>query len=81
MATELGELGITVNAVAPGLVPTEAARAGQPAKFFDLVAQTQILKTPVAPGDVADAVTYLAGARMVTGQTLTVNGGATMGAV
>lgn len=83
MATELGEFGITVNAVAPGLVPTAAARAGQPAEFFDFVVQTQILQMPVSPTDIANAVAYLAGpeARMVTGQTLTVNGGATMGAV
>ena len=84
MATELGGHGITVNAVSPGLVPTDAGRAGgQTDEFYEFVVGTQILKRPLSPQDIAEAVAYFAGpgARMVTGQVLTVNGGATMGAV
>ncbi len=46
-----------------------------------LVAEGQCLQEPIVPTDIAEAVAYLASpeARMVTGQTLLVNGGATMG--
>jgi 3-oxoacyl-[acyl-carrier protein] reductase len=81
MARELGPSGIAVNAVAPGLVTTEVTSQTVPAEYRDLVAKGQCLQVPILPSDIADAVTYLCGpaARMVTGQTLLVNGGATMG--
>jgi 3-oxoacyl-[acyl-carrier protein] reductase len=81
MARELGPFGIAVNAVAPGLVTTEITRETVPAEYRKLVAEGQCLREPILPPDIATAVAYLAGplARMVTGQTLLVNGGATMG--
>jgi 3-oxoacyl-[acyl-carrier protein] reductase len=81
MARELGLSGIAVNAVAPGLVTTEITRETVPAEYRELVAKGQCLQVPILPSDIADAVAYLCGpaARMVTGQTLLVNGGATMG--
>ena len=81
MARELGPSGIAVNAVAPGLVTTEITAETVPAEYRELVAKGQCLQVPILPADIADAVAYLAGpaARMVTGQTLLVNGGATMG--
>jgi 3-oxoacyl-[acyl-carrier protein] reductase len=81
MARELGPSGIAVNAVAPGLVTTEITAETVPAEYRELVAKGQCLQVPILPTDIADAVAYLAGpaARMVTGQTLLVNGGATMG--
>ncbi len=81
MARELGPDGIAVNAVAPGLVTTEVTAETVPAEYRELVAKGQCLQVPILPGDVAEAVTYLCSpaARMVTGQTLLVNGGATMG--
>lgn len=83
MARELGPFGITVNGVAPGLVTTEVTEETIPAEYRRQVAENQILTEPLAPLDVAQAVAYLASpaARMVTGQTLLVNGGATMGPV
>jgi 3-oxoacyl-[acyl-carrier protein] reductase len=81
MARELGPAGIAVNAVAPGLVTTEITEQTVPEEYRRQVAQGQCLQEAILPGDIADAVAYLAGpaARMITGQTLLVNGGATMG--
>lgn len=82
MARELGPSGIAVNAVAPGLVTTEITEQTVPEEYRRLVAEGQCLQMPIVPSDIADAVAYLCGpaARMITGQTLLVNGGATMGA-
>lgn len=81
IARELGPSGIAVNAVAPGLVTTEITEQTVPEQYRRLVAEGQCLQQPILPADIAQAVTYLASpeARMVTGQTLLVNGGATMG--
>jgi 3-oxoacyl-[acyl-carrier protein] reductase len=81
MARELGPSGIGVNAVAPGLVTTEITEQTVPEEYRRLVAEGQCLQVPIVPSDIADAVAYLCGpgARMITGQTLLVNGGATMG--
>jgi NAD(P)-dependent dehydrogenase (short-subunit alcohol dehydrogenase family) len=81
MARELGPSGIAVNAVAPGLVTTEITEQTVPEEYRRLVADGQCLQVPIVPADIADAVAYLCGpaARMITGQTLLVNGGATMG--
>lgn len=81
MARELGPLGITVNAVGPGLVTTEITRQTLTEEFRQHVADGQCIPTPIEPTDVAGAVAYLCSpqARLVTGQTLLVNGGAAMG--
>jgi 3-oxoacyl-[acyl-carrier protein] reductase len=81
MARELGPSGIAVNGVAPGLVTTEITTQTVSEEYRDLVAKGQCLQVPILPQDIADAVAYLCSpsARMVTGQTLLVNGGATMG--
>lgn len=82
MARELGPAGIAVNAVAPGLVTTEITEQTVPGEYRKIVAQGQCLQEAILPSDIADAVAFLCGpgARMITGQTLLVNGGATMGA-
>jgi 3-oxoacyl-[acyl-carrier protein] reductase len=81
MARELGPFGIAVNAVSPGLVTTEVTSETVPEEYRRQVAQGQCLREPLLPSDIAEAVAYLASpaARLVTGQTLLVNGGATMG--
>jgi acetoacetyl-CoA reductase/3-oxoacyl-[acyl-carrier protein] reductase len=72
----LGPKGISVNAVAPGMVLTEMALA-LPAEFRDRALQETVLKRLVEPGDVANAVVFLLSdaARMITGQVLQVDSG------
>lgn len=82
MARELGPYGIAVNAVSPGLVTTEVTEQTVPSEYRKHVANNQCLTEAIVPSDIAQAVAYLASpsARLVTGQNLMVNGGATMGA-
>lgn len=80
MARELGQHGIAVNAVAPGLTLTEATE-GAPERRWKQYRSNQLLPRDAAPGDVAAAVAYLLSddGGFVTGQTLAVNGGMTLG--
>jgi 2-hydroxycyclohexanecarboxyl-CoA dehydrogenase len=78
LAQELGPMGITVNAVAPGLIDTPMIRAaGAPDDLYDAV----IRRTPVGrlgvADDVAAAVAFLVSeeAGFTTGQVLSPNGG------
>jgi NAD(P)-dependent dehydrogenase (short-subunit alcohol dehydrogenase family) len=77
LATALGEGGITVNAVAPGLTRTPAAEQGIPGAVFEAVEREQAIKRGLVPGDVASAVAFLCSdaAGAITGQTLNVDGG------
>ncbi len=76
LARELGPAGVTVNAVAPGLVRTEMTRGLDPA-FVTAAMQETVLGRVADPEDVAEVVAFLAsdGARHVTGQIVRVDGG------
>jgi NAD(P)-dependent dehydrogenase (short-subunit alcohol dehydrogenase family) len=80
-ANELGELGVRVNAVQPGLTET-AATAGM-FRHAEMAAAF-LAEQPIArhgqPDDIAQAVRYFAGpeSSWVTGQLLTVDGGNTL---
>src|SRR5690606_8216781 len=79
LAREVGSRGITVNAVAPGLIHTDMTAAlGEEWKrrMLDQVALGRL----GTPDDVAGAVVFLASeaASYITGQTLVVDGGLTM---
>jgi NAD(P)-dependent dehydrogenase (short-subunit alcohol dehydrogenase family) len=79
MARELGDHGITVNAVAPGL--TEGPSAEQiPAERHALYAANRAITRPQQPADVTGAVTFLLSdeAAYITGQTIVVDGGFVM---
>lgn len=66
---------IRVNGVAPGLtLPTGDYDAAQ----WERLAGIMPLRHLPAPGEIAEAVVYLAGARSVTGQTLFVDAGANL---
>ncbi|WP_437286190.1 glucose 1-dehydrogenase [Sorangium sp. So ce406] len=79
-AAELGPRGITVNAVSPGIIDTDALRA----QMTDERIQGIISMTPLGrvgtPEDVADVVAFIASddSRWITGQVLHVNGGVLM---
>lgn len=79
MARELGDHGITVNAVAPGL--TEGPSAEQiPAERHELYAANRAISRPQQPSDVTGAVVFLLSdeAAYITGQTIVVDGGFVM---
>jgi NAD(P)-dependent dehydrogenase (short-subunit alcohol dehydrogenase family) len=79
MARELGDKGITVNAVAPGLTEVEATET-VPAERHDLYRANRAISRPQQPDDLTGAVAFLLGeeSRYLTGQVIAVNGGFTM---
>jgi len=80
-ADELGELGVRVNSVQPGLTHTAATEGmfRSPAMLAAFLAE-QPLARHGEPDDIARAVRYFAGpeSSWVTGQLLTVDGGNTL---
>lgn len=76
-AIELGQYGITVNCVSPGLVPREDASAEKLARFEKM----NRLSSICVPEDISNAVAFLCSneARYVTGQNLIVDGGRSLG--
>jgi 3-oxoacyl-[acyl-carrier protein] reductase len=79
-AMELAKFGITVNLVAPGWIPTER-HVNDPQEAKDAYAAAVPMGHMGKDEDVAEAVAFLAsdGAKFVTGQKLSVNGGNTLG--
>ncbi|MBX5204140.1 SDR family oxidoreductase [Rhizobium sp. NZLR1] len=76
-AAALGPRGIRVNAVAPGVVPTDMSNFAKTDQGREFTLGMQALKRMAEPEDIADAVAFLASenARWVTGDTLHVDGG------
>jgi NAD(P)-dependent dehydrogenase (short-subunit alcohol dehydrogenase family) len=85
LANELGESGITVNAIAPGLVPTEGflgrTRTNGPTadEVFARVTALQTIKRQSVPADLGNALAFLVSddADFMTAQILHVDGGMT----
>jgi 3-oxoacyl-[acyl-carrier protein] reductase len=78
LAREVGSLGITVNAVAPGFISTEmTADLGEEQRAQ--IVRRSALKRMAVPQDVAAAVEFLMSekAKNITGITLTVDAGNT----
>lgn len=78
LSREVGRMGVTVNAVAPGFIETEmTASLGEEDR--GKIAARAALRRLAAPEDVANAVSYLFDdkARNITGTVMTVDAGAT----
>jgi 3-oxoacyl-[acyl-carrier protein] reductase len=78
LAREVGPLGITVNAIAPGFLDTEMT-GDMDTEARERIIRRSALRRQAAVEDVAGAVEYLLSerARNVTGTVLTVDAGAT----
>ena len=78
LAREVGRLGITVNAVAPGFIDTDMTH-GLAGEQRQRVVRRSALRRLAEVGDVANAVEYLLSdkARNISGTVLTVDAGAT----
>jgi len=79
LAKEVGSRNITVNAIAPGYIPTDLSATIPPdllAKGMELMP----LGRPGTPEDIANAVAFLASdeGNYITGQVLSVDGGLAM---
>ena len=79
MARELGPDGITVNAILPGATFTEIERKTITPEWVERIVAQQCVHRPQVPDDLVGALLFLCspGAAFVTGQALTVDGGAT----
>ncbi|GAA0896700.1 SDR family NAD(P)-dependent oxidoreductase [Pseudonocardia zijingensis] len=81
LATELGPLGVTANAVAPSFVPTDFTRAGRDDAAWEEILEHHRGLSPLGritePEDIGDAVAFLASprARAITGEVLHVCAG------
>jgi NAD(P)-dependent dehydrogenase (short-subunit alcohol dehydrogenase family) len=78
LTNDLGPDGITINAVAPGLVATPGTKAeGRDLSIFERVMALQGIKEEGRPEYIAGMVNFLAGdeAEWLTGQTIPVDGG------
>jgi NAD(P)-dependent dehydrogenase (short-subunit alcohol dehydrogenase family) len=75
LALELAPYGVTVNAVAPGLVDTPM----NPPATHEYLGKLAPLNRIATVGEIADAVLYLAKADFVTGTILPVDGGFSAG--
>jgi NAD(P)-dependent dehydrogenase (short-subunit alcohol dehydrogenase family) len=75
LAREVGEFGICVNAIAPGLVDHEGQNA--PKALTELQLKERSIKRVQTPDDLLGALTYLSSSDsdFVTGQTIIIDGG------
>ena len=84
LADDWGKNGITVNCLAPGWFETAQNRVMyQNAAWVEYLKERIPLKRPGLPSDLDGAIVFLASesSRYVTGQTLLVDGGISVGAV
>ncbi len=79
LAAEVGEDGVTVNAIAPSLTRSKGTTEGphEEMGLFAMVAALQAIKRTQEPDDLLGALKFLTSddAAFITGQTLVVDGG------
>ena len=78
LAREVGQVGVTVNAIAPGFIDTEMTH-GMDGKQRERIMRRSALHRLPEVDDIADSVEFLLGdgARNITGTVLTVDAGNT----
>jgi 3-oxoacyl-[acyl-carrier protein] reductase len=78
LAREVGQLGITVNALAPGFIATEMTQELQESQRQQISRRSALKRMP-DPIDVARSVEFLLGdaGRNITGTTITIDAGNT----
>ena len=76
-AKELGQYGITVNAVCPGMIDTELTRESAAPDLLDTLAQGYPVPRLGTPLEVADLICFAASDRAgyISGASLDINGG------
>jgi len=77
LAGEVGGSGVTVNAIAPGIVLTPDIRGRVPTERLEIYRDRQSIPVIAEPEDLVNTLLYLIDeeTRFVTGATLPVNGG------
>jgi 3-oxoacyl-[acyl-carrier protein] reductase len=82
LAREVGDFGVTVNALAPGLVKTEESLSttlpmDDPAGPWELIRRQQCIRKTLVPENIAAPLVFLASddSAYITGQTLLVDAG------
>jgi NAD(P)-dependent dehydrogenase (short-subunit alcohol dehydrogenase family) len=81
LAFELGPHGVNVNAICPGVTMTPLVEGHSSPEMRESVKSRTPMRDLVKPEDIADAVIFLASkkARMITGSTIDVDGGISLG--
>jgi 3-oxoacyl-[acyl-carrier protein] reductase len=76
-AHTLGERGIRVNAIAPGVVETDMSSFSKSNEGREFTMSMQALKRVAQPNDIGEVIAFLSsdGARWITGDTVHVDGG------
>lgn len=77
LAVELGDQGITVNAISPGLIKHAGSAQALPASLFEAVKNSQFINRNGEPEDLAGVLSFIISddARYMTGQVFNVDGG------
>ena len=77
LSADVGDFGITVNAVSPSFTETPGNDVNNKAEKYTAIAQLQAIRRPAEPNDIVGAVLFMASenSHFVTGQTLYANGG------
>jgi len=80
MAAALGQFGINVNAIAPGVTMTDATRKHVPEAMMGAIKMMSALRRTLEPEEIASAAVFLASdeSDAITGQVIPVDAGVTM---
>ena len=80
MAAAFGQFGINVNAIAPGVVMTDATRKHVPEQMMGMIKMASSLRRTLEPEEITGAAVFLASddSNAITGQVLPVDAGVTM---